>query len=1118
LKQTAHSPRNKPGRAPGTLKTGSSERRVFIMTWLNRRVAVFVLALPIGAYAQVERALIVGTVTDSTTAAVPNVSVRVIEESTNTALQLQTDSAGEYRAANLTPGSYTIEAQKDGFNKFVSKGFVIQVGQTARLDINLQVGNVNQTVEVTGEIPVLQTENSSVGQVIGTQPINQLPLNGRNFAQLAILAPGVTGLSYSPAATIGSGVRPDELRPGGTTIEANGARDSNNKVMLDGIDDTEMVAQTFVVRPSVEGLQEFRVITSSAGAEFDRGAGAVVVTSTRSGSNQFHGSVFEFFRNSAMDAKNFFDRASAPIPPYRLNNFGARLGGPVIRNKTFFFIDYEGFFEAQAQTIVSTVPTAATRQGNFQGQGLIYDPLTTTPLGSNYTRTAFANNIIPASRFDPIAAQLVNLYPLPQTSGLVNNYVSQPVKTTDNNRADIRVDHQISSNQNFFARYSIDDAQIVNPNTFNNAIGGNEGQFAGPDAIRGQNGALAYTNVITPNVVGEYRFGFTRFTNFLLPANLTSPVFALIPGRNPTDPSAPIISPSGFGGLGDSRSIPLIRLEHMFENIASLSWQHGTHAFKFGGDFRRYLISDSSPPSQSPFGRFNFDNTFTNNPAVPAGTGNVMASMLLGFPSTTSRDFFLPGVAHVLTSQNNFYVSDTWRASRKLTLNIGVHYEINTPPHEANNYWANVNMATGQILLAGVNSGATTGVQTDYKSIGPRFGFAYQVNNKTVVRGGYGIFYDPQLGAGTILRQQRQWPFDLVYTITPGSLFPQNTVSQGFLRLSDIPMGVFAQPFGTLKGIPFNFQNADVQQYNVGVQRQINSTSSFTLSYVGALGRHLSWSFPADQPAPGPGNIQSRRPFNSLYPNVSTITFIESTGASEFNSLQAVFEKRVSKGVYFTANYVWSHSLDNAPYDGGADGPVPQDPTNRNADWASSSNDARQRLNIYGTYELPFGPGKAFLNSNSAVTRYLLSGWQVNGISVIQTGYPFTVTVTGSPTNTGATDRANIVPGVSLYPANQSINQWFNPAAFSIPTAYNWGNSGRNILRGPATVNFDFTMAKRIAIRESKELNFRAEFFNIFNHPQFTLPASTVGSAGLGTITATARPARQIQLVLRLLF
>ncbi len=647
----------------------------------------------LACYAQMERATITGTVSDTSGAVVPDATVRVIDEATNTTQALKTDAAGQYTASNLTPGSYTIEAEKTGFNKHVNRGFIVQVSQTARLDITLPIGAVSQTVEVTGAVPVLQTENASVGQVIGAQAVSQLPLNGRNIAQLAILAPGVTGLSYAPTGTINSGARPDELRPGGTTIEANGARDSANKMLLDGVDNTEMISQTFIVRPSIEGLQEFNLITSNAGAEYDRGGGAILVTSTKSGTNQLHGTLYEFLRNSYFDAKNYFDRPSAPIPPYKLNDFGASLGGPVIHNRTFFFVNYEGYYERISSTVVTTVPTLGERQGNYQGIAPIFDPMTTIQQGSVYTRSPFANNTIPAGRFDPIAARLVSLYPLPQTASLVNNYVSNPVKSTNNNRGDVRIDHQITSTQTLFGRYSIDDAQIQMPNTYNDAIGGNEGQFSGPDSVRGQNGVLAYTNVISPSVVAQYRFGFNKFSSFLLPSPLTDPIWQQIPGHvnsDPYQPVAPIISPSGYGGLGNSRSEPLIRREHLFENIADVSWQHGKHNFRFGIDFIHHLISETdSPPGQSPFGRFNFDNTFTNNPASPGGTGNAIATMLLGYPASTVRDFFIPGTAHVIGNEFNYFARDDWRITSKLTLNLGVHYEIDTPYHEANNYWVN---------------------------------------------------------------------------------------------------------------------------------------------------------------------------------------------------------------------------------------------------------------------------------------------------------------------------------------------------------------------------------------------------------------------------------------------
>ena len=1094
-------------------------------------IIVAFIGLTLPASAQVERGTITGTVTDSNGAAVPDATVHVTAESTNQVITLKTDSAGQYTASNLTPGSYTVQVEKAGFQSRVNKGFVIQVFQTARLDVALNVGTVTQTVEVTTAVPVLQNENASVGQVITTQAIDQLPLNGRNMSQLAIIAPGVTGLNYAQTNTIASGGRPDELRPGGTTIVANGARDGANKLLLDGIDNTEMIAQTFVVRPSVDGLQEFAVLTSNVGAQFDRGIGAIVVTSTRSGTNSFHGSGYEYLRNSYVDAKNYFVASGAPNPAYRLNDFGGRLGGPILHNKTFFFVNYEGYFERAASTLVTTVPTLAERQGNFQGVAHVYDPLTTTS-GSTNTRTQFTNDIIPSNRFDPIAYQLVNAYPAPQNAALANNYTTYPLKLSNDNRADVRIDHQISATQTLFGRYSLDDTQIQMPNTFNDVIGGNENSFSGHQANRGQQGVIAYTKVLPRNSVAEYRFGFDRFTSFLIAAKLSSPIFAQIPGNLPNPGyqpvpegapanSAPIISPSGFGGLGNSRGEPQIRREHMIENVGNVSLLRGGHSFKLGVDIVQHMISETNtPPSQSGWGRFNFDGNFTNNPASPGGTGNTMASMLLGFPTQTAKDYFIPGTAHVLSNEYNVYALDDWRATHKLTLNLGIHYEINTPYHEAHNYMTNFNPATGAVELAGQNGvSQSANWETDYGAIGPRVGFAYSFDSNTVLRGGYGLFYDPQTHAGTTIRQHRQWPFDLIYIITPGSLFPQNTVSQGFVTPAQIPPSVLNSPYGTLKGIQSNFKNATGQQFNLALQRQLGSRSSLTVGYVGSLGRHLSWTNPINQPSPGPGNIQARRPYNSLYPNVTSISFLQSVGTSDYNSLQTSFQQRLTHGFFVTANYVWAHAFDNAPFDGGADGPVPQDPTNRNADWASSDSDMHSRMNIYGTYELPFGPGKAFLTNGSLFNRMVLGGWQLNGIFAGQSGLPFTVTTSGTATNTGASSsRANVVPGVAQYPATKSVKQWFNPAAFSVPTAYNWGNSKRNILRGPNEINVDASAEKRFRIREGTDLLFRLEAFNMLNHPQFQIPAAVIAQGGVGSITTTSNTARQLQFTLRLTF
>jgi hypothetical protein len=1095
-------------------------------------IAPAILMFTLAATAQVERATITGTVTDANGGVLPDATVKVTEESTNVATTLQTDSAGRYTASNLTPGSYTVQVEKAGFQSHVNKGFVIQVFQTARLDVLMSVGSVEQTVEVTTSVPLLQNENASVGQVITTTAIDQLPLNGRNMSQLAIIAPGVTGLNYAQSGTIGAGARPDELRPGGTTIEANGARDGANKLLLDGIDNTEMIAQTFVVRPSVDGLQEFAVLTSGVGAQFDRGMGAIVVTSTRSGSNEFHGSGYEYIRNSSVDAKNYFVSPGAPNPAYRLNDLGGRLGGPILRKKTFFFVNYEGYFERAASTLVTTVPTLAERQGNFQGVAHVYDPLTTTASGSTFTRTEFPNDTIPANRFDPIAFQLVNAYPQPQNAALANNYTAYPLKSSNDNRGDVRIDHQISSTQTLFGRYSLDDTQIQMPNTFNDVIGGNENSFSGHQADRGQQGVIAYTKVLPRNMVAEYRFGFNRYTSFLIAPKLSSPIFAQIPGNLPNPGfqpvaagapanSAPIISPSGFGGIGSSRGEPQIRRERMMENVGNVSWLRGAHSLKFGVDIIQHMISETdTPPGQSGWGRFNFDGNFTNNPASPTGTGNTMASMLLGFPTQTAKDYFIPGTAHILSNEYNMYGQDDWRVTHKLTLNLGVHYEIDTPYHEAHNFMVNFDRVTGAVQLAGQNGvSKSANWETDYGSVGPRVGFAYSFNNKTVLRGGYGVFFDPQTQAGTTIRQQRQWPFDLIYVVTPGSLFPQNTVSQGFVTPAQIPPSVLASPYGTLKGIQPDFKNASGQEFNLAIQTQLGDRSSFTLGYVGSIGRHLTWTYPLNQPSPGPGNIQARRPFNAMYPNVTSISYLESVGTSDYNSMQTSFQQRLTHGFFLTANYVWSHAFDNSPFDGGADGPVPQDPTNRNADWASSDNDIRSRMNIYGTYELPFGPGKTFLNGKSILNRIILGGWQVNGIFAGQSGLPFTVTTSGTATNTGASSsRANVVAGVPQYPTAKSVRQWFNPAAFSVPTAFNWGNSGRNILRGPHEINVDASAEKKFPIREGTNVLIRIEAFNMLNHPQFQIPASVIAQGGVGSITATSNTARQLQGTLRITF
>lgn len=837
--------------------------------------------------AQVERASIIGNVTDKSGAALPAVQVTATNEATNTSATVSTDSAGAYTVLNLIPAKYTVTASLAGFGPVVYHGFELQVSQEARLDFTMELGTLEQRVEVVGNAQLLQTENASVGQVINNTAISTLPLNGRNFVQLAILAPGVSGLDYAQSATINSGTRPDELRPGGTALQANGASNYSNQVLLDGIDDTEMISHTFIVRPPVEGVQEFKVLTNNAGAEYGRAGGAVVVVTSKSGTKELRGSLFEYLRNEKLDARNFFALAGGSKPPYKLNQFGASLGGPVMlphysgKNRTFFFTDYEGYREVFGSPLVVTVPTAAERAGNFQSATAtgIFDPLTTrtNPAGGASIRTRFPGDMIPANRFDSIGLAMANLYPIPQTSALANNYTTTPIKRSSVHRGGVRVDHQLSAKDSLFFRYTVDWAAIQMPNTFNDDIGGNENSFAGADSAHGHNLVGSWTRTFSPTVVGQFRYGYTQYYMGLITPDLTNPVWSRIPGRdtsNPLEPIAPIIGMAGYAGLGAPRSEPLIRSENMHQVIGSVSVLKGNHSFGFGADVRfRGIGETASPPSESLFGRWNFDPSYTRNPASPGGTGDALATMILGYPLVLHRDVFLPGSVSLRTNELNFYLKDDWRVTKTLTLNIGLHYEINTPFTEAHNYWANFDSVTGRQLLAGQNGvSATANINTDFKAIGPRVAFAWQVTPKTVFRGGYGIFFDPQGNAGSNIRQERQPPFDFILNITQsGNDIPSLFVSQGFPIVTTAPSLTTGPAIYALKGVTPKYRNAQVQQFNFTVQRELSKDIVATLGYVGSAGAHLSWGPNINQPNSGPGAIDPRRPYAAILPGVSSI-------------------------------------------------------------------------------------------------------------------------------------------------------------------------------------------------------------------------------------------------------
>jgi hypothetical protein len=1069
-----------------------------------------------------------GSVTDSSGAVVPHAKVAAASVETGAAREVTTDSNGGYVITFLQPGVYNLSAEASGFKKTVQNNVELRVNQRAEVNLQLQIGQVNDTVEVTAAAPLLESQSSSLGTVIDTHLTSELPLNGRNFVQLATLAPGVNGTGYSVSGTIMSGTRPDDRRPG-TEIFSNGNREGSNDFLYDGIDNNDRLTLSIVLRPGVEAIREFKVQTNLFSADQGRNSGAVVDVVTKSGSNQWHGSAFEFLRNSAMDSRNFFNAKGTPFPSFRYNQFGGSFGGPVEvpklyrgRDKTFFFVDYEGFRRNQQGISLVTIPPVAARGGDFSAfSNRIFDPLTTTPVGSSYTRTQFPGNIIPASRFDPVTAKMVNAYPLPQTSGLNNNYTTSLNQVQNWDQGDIRVDHQITSNDLFFARYGIQHTATIVPPSYPPAtiagishpvLLGDEASFAGVSDNPVQHVVADYTHIFSPALINDFRVGFNRFrVDYTLGGTTPGENLGVelgVPNANPNafQTGLPIFSPSGYFGTGMSRSLPILRRENTFEELDNVTWTHGRHTWKFGVDVRRRQITEYQTNRGN--GRFNFSAGFTANPGQ--SSGDAIASMLLGYPSLYEQDYLLvwPGIRG---TETGLYVADDWRVNGKLTLNIGVRWEYYSPYSEVGNRWANFNPATGKLMIAGLNGvGTTAGLSGDYGDFSPRIGFAYQALAHTVVRGGFGIFYNPNGNGGALLRFDRQLPFGPVLSTSPGDQILGPRVSGGFPPTPVVDVNVANSPTGNVIGVPGNFKQAYAEQFNLTVEQEVSPIQTlFKVAYVGNLGRRLGNSFNLNQPVPGPGGTTQRRPFFGALPTLGDITYYVSDGLSDYHALQLTAEKRLTSGLTGLIGYTWAHSIDDVATDFGGGSGTPQDPRCRFCDRGNSAFDLRQRFTASFTYRLPGFGLKGFAGA-------MLGGWQINGILQSQTGLPFTPQLQTSTTNGTGSRPDRVASGVLA--SGQSIKHWFDQTAFTTPALYTYGNAGRDILFGPGRTNLDASLFKDFKVTEKLTTQFRAESFNIFNHPQFGQPNATIGNGAVTTISSTVGNPRQMQVALRLVF
>ena len=905
-----------------------------------------------------------------------------------------------------------------------------------------------------------------------------------------------------------------------------------------------------MLRPGVDSVREFQIQTSNYSADVGRNSGAVINVVTKSGTNQLHGSLFEYIRNSAVDARTYFNRPPSAFPSFKLNQFGASIGGPVRiprlyngKDKTFFFADYEGFRNSTQSFVLGTVPTVAMRGGDFSQVKPIFDPVSTTTVGGVVTRTPFASNFIPVNRRDPIAVTMINAYPLPTSTAITNNYASSQLQTNNYDQGDIRIDETITPKDSIFGRYSNQKTLNIAPSTYPvTTIPGiskpvhlsDEGSFAGTSSTPTQHFTAGYTRILTANIVNDFRVGFNRYRLDYVPADfvaglgLGNQLGILNSNVTPREQNLPIFSPANYLGVGQTRSLPLYRRENTFQELDNLIWTHGTHTLKFGGDFRRRQLTIYQ--SNQGNGRFNFSAALTDarsTPGYTGSTGDSMASFMLGYGTAITHDytFQFPGIR---LNEYGIYAADDWRATKKLTINYGLRWDYFSPPDEVLNRWANVNLTTGKMDVAGRNGvGLTADVQPFRKDFGPRLGFAYQLFQNTVLQGGAGLFFNASGSESVTMRLSRNTPFGATISETPGDITPGTTVSQGFPTsqgfLASNPtvnIALADTPTGSESAVDPAFKPGYAEQFNLGIQQAITPIDLvLKVTGVGNLGRRLYDAPNANQPIPDTvpsSSLNSRRPLFALNPNLSTITEATSRGLGEYYGLQFVADKRLRQGLNFLLGYSWSHAIDDVAleFGGGSAGPSPQDPRFPRRDRSNSIIDERQRLTFSYLWMLPFGKGQHFLDRSGPVD-WVLGGWQTNGILLTQTGLYFTPVLNTATTNTGTTSRPNQISAVS-YP--KTLTQWFNPAAYVSPPADTYGTAGRNSLIGPGRTNFDVSAMKTFTIHEQMNFQFRFEAFNVFNHPQFGYPNSTIGASTVGQITSIVGTARNLQASLRFQF
>ncbi len=1090
------------------------------------------------ACAQSGNSVISGSIKDPADAAIPAARVKVTNVETGASTETKSNDAGLYRVGGLVPGGYRVDVEAPGFSPLSRGPVTLQIGQSLALDLTVQVGQQSSTVQVTESAPLVESQTSNVAQTVNRQMLAGLPLPNRAASSLAALSPGVV--------MIDNGAGTAENYP---VFSVAGGRARNQNFTLDGGNVSNAVGLT---RPQqltslpVDAMQEFQVISNNYSAEYGHSTGGVITMSTRSGTNQFHGSLFESLQNDVFNARNYFSAKRAPV---RLNQYGGSLGGPIRKDKTHFFVTWEQTRQITSFDTTSTVPTLLNRQGNFSdlvstaGKPiLIYDPAS----GSTATtRQPFAGNIIPSSRWDSVAAAAMAYFPLPNRTGTAtgaNNFIGSSNNALNRNIVVGRLDHQFSASDLVTARYYINDANTNNTGTYGNPAAD---PLADITDVRVQTILGAYTHIFSPTVTNDFRYTYLRrkflesrpgsTDNLAAKIGLTGVSGAAFPAFTIPGYGVPagfvagnVTVPSTGAALGNPTAVYRFQtpiLDQQF--LEALSWFHGKHAMKFGAEYR--MGANDEIRDRGSAGNFTISSQITDLPGSSATTGNALASFLLGQVNAASIQ-----VSDKIPSRASYgaiYVQDDWRVSSRLTINAGLRWEVEFPRYVVGNKQNSfdplainpVSGTPGVVTFAGVNGTPERAFKTDWNNVGPRLGFAYRAPGRgnTVIRGGAGFFYGPTVSNTIGDVASLGFSTSASYSVAQAETQSAFQLSSGFPAYTRPPLtaGYGAVPVGQKVNTSISFFNPNQvapisYQYNLGVQRELARDLLLEIGYIGNVSHHLTANdLTLNQVPPQlmtSGAAQIVRPF----PQFNNVTWINpSIGNSTYHGGFIRTEKRMSNGLSLLAHYTFSKFLDDveASNEYGSTGSY-MDAYNRRLDKGLSGSDVPQRLIVTVLYELPKFKSNALVN-------HVFGGWKVGMLETAESGPAFTVITSANTTNAfpAGSLRPNLLHDPSLPAGQRTVTRWFDTSAFVNPAALKFGNSPRSGLRGAPVVTTDFTLEKSFLITERVKFDLRAEFYNLLNHAIFNVPGFTLGAADFGVVSS-ARSPRTAQFSARVSF